>query len=156
MAASDTSSYAFATDADAAMRAVRTSWEQDGRCIVVIAGPADAAQDVAQQVGRALDLNLHAADLKNLLGDRLAQTRGALREHFDAAQEQAALLVFTHVDLLMDDPDEQAERDSDALTAVDYLFQRAESFEGVVALCIEETDHVRWARAYPVDVVLTA
>lgn len=122
---------------------------------MLFAGASDVqCKEALGALAAETEFNLHQVDLKNLISERPVETRGNLREMFDAASEDAAVLFFMHADAFFDQPAEM-EADDDALTPVDYLFERVESYHGVVIVCLRRTSRLeRVHRAAPFDVVV--
>lgn len=133
----------------------RTVREEGRARRILFAGASDEqAQQALATFTTESSFNIHQFDLRNLIADRPAATRGNVRETFDAAGEEAAVLFLNHGDAFFDQPAD-AEADDDALTPVDYLLDRIESFRGIVVLCLRSAEHRARAREAAVfDVIV--
>lgn len=114
---------------------------EQGECMAVLLAGGNE-RDVQQLLGdvtEAASHSVHQFDVRKLVGERAIQTQGNLREVFDSTSGEAAILVFEHVDALVQGSDEapQAEtpnEDDDTLRPIDYLFDRIHAYAGVVVL----------------------
>lgn len=109
------------------------------RSLLLAGGTEEDVQQLLADVSEATTLSVHQVDARRLMGERGIQTQGNLREVFDSTTGDSAVLVFNHLDVLLQDEDEapQAEtptEDDDTLRPIDYLFDRIDACSGAVVL----------------------
>ena len=132
--------------------------DEEGNGITVLFFEASDEEKTAALealVEAAGGINMHQVDLEPLIAERAEVTQGGVRETFDAAGEGAALLFLKNGDTFFDQAEEET-AEEDALTPVDYLLQRMESYKGLVVLSLADPTHLQRTReATPVDLVVT-
>jgi hypothetical protein len=114
------------------------------------------------------ELNLHRFKVPNLIGEGLKETQGHLREAFDHADEDAAVLFFDEADVLLDpsqgrpdatpetDEDEkerQKEEEKDAALS-DYFFDRVEAYPGASIICFSSPQFIDRLEGHDADVIV--
>lgn len=124
----------------------------DGATLLLV-GDDDACGEALTAVTRLRANDVHRVDLTAVADDRPHVAQGVLREKFDSAAETNATLFFEHADALF----AAARREGaapDAFTRLDYLFQRAEAYAGLVVLCLRDRAHVPADRTFDAVVEL--
>lgn len=140
----------------------------EGMIFLLVGASQEEKQEVLTKLSAPGELNLHRFKVPNLVGDRLVETQGNLREAFDHADEDAAVLFFDEADVLLDGsgdrnepaPEtkkekkkaERAEQEDAALS--DYFFDRVENYPGVAAVCFSEEGYVDRLEGHGADVIV--
>lgn len=133
----------------------------EGMIFLFVGASKEEKQEGLTAVSAGDELNLHRFKVPNLLGDRLVETQGYLREAFDHADEDAAVLFFDEADVLFDGPDatgqpegaEQKAGEQDAALS-DYFFDRVEAYPGVAIVCFSSPRYVSRLEGHDADVVV--
>ncbi len=128
---------------------------QEGRgyCVVFAGSNGTRKKEgVADLMDRAA-LNVHRFKVPPLVRPRYIETQGNLREVFDKAGYDPALLCFDDAEALFTLPAEE-NASEDALTPADYFFQRVEAFPGVVLLCLDSAADLPRTPDDTIDVIV--
>ena len=125
----------------------------DGMVCLFVGASHEEKQEGLTKVSASQELNLHRFRVPNLIGERLVETQGHLREAFDHAGEDAAVLFFDEADVLLDPTDaEDADEDDAALS--DYFFDRVEAHHGVSIVCFSSNEYADRLEGHDADVVV--
>jgi hypothetical protein len=116
---------------------------EGGVNVLFIGGNREAMQELVTLLADYSGLNVHRINVAGLVGDRANQTRGNLREAFDNAKENAAILVLDHAgEMLAEVETREGSPEEGAHTGSDYLFQRVEAFKGICILQVADSAYV--------------
>lgn len=118
----------------------------DGATVLLV-GDDDACGEALTAVTRHRPNDVHRVDLTAVADEPPHVAQGVLREKFDSAAETNASLFFEHADAVFAAALRETE-DPDAFTRLDYLFQRAEAYKGLVVLCLRDRTHAPADRAF--------
>lgn len=125
-----------------------------GMVFLFVGASQEEKQEALTKLSAPGHLNLHRYGVPNLIGERLVDTQGNLREAFDASDEDAAVVFFDEADVLLD-PSHDAEADADDAALSDYFFDRVEAYPGVAVVCFSSQEYVDRLEADGADVVVT-
>lgn len=130
--------------------------EKKGMRILLAGASEEQQEQVLLELLRTSDLATHQIDLSTLVSETREGTQGNLREMFDNAQMESSLLFFREADAFFEAVDRhEAGSGEDTLTAIDYLFQRMDAYEGAVVLCLAHPAYLARAREHaPLDLVV--
>jgi hypothetical protein len=144
------------TSFDEAVQQIKVDEEGAGATVVFFGAADEDKQAALNALAKAAEgLTIHQVDLEPLVAERAEVTQGSVRETFDAAGEGRALLYLNNGDAFFDQ-EQEVDAEEDALTPVDYLLQRMESFKGIVVLSLADPTHLQRTRdATPIDLVVT-
>jgi len=164
------SSVSYGTDGfDRAVDRVGDALRSGGGIVFLFVGASkEEKQEALMKISDKDDLNLHRFKVPTLIGERLVETQGNLREAFDHADEDAAVLFFDEADVLLDrardrgEPAPQTEEEADAeqkadqedAALSDYFFDRVEAYPGVSIVCFSGPQYVGRLEGHDADVVV--
>lgn len=123
-----------------------------GVIFLFVGASKEEKQEGLTKLSAAEELNLHRFKVPNLVGGRLVETQGHLREAFDHADEDAAVLFFDDADVLFDPDGEQGDDDTPALS--NYFFDRVEAYPGVAVVCFSAPRYVDRLEGHGADVIV--
>ena len=124
-----------------------------GKVFLFVGASDEQKREGLAKVSADDGLNIHQFKVPNLMGERLVETQGNLRETFDHADEDAAVLFFDEADVLLDPSrDEKADEEDAALS--NYFFDRVTSYPGVCIVCFSSSRYVDRLEGHDVDVVV--
>lgn len=133
----------------------------DGIVLLFVGASEEQRQEGLTRVSAQDELNLHRFRVPNLIGERLVETQGNLREAFDHADEDAAVLFFDEADILFDtsldleaDPEEQEKSEQEGIALSNYFFDRVEAYPGVSIVCFSSPQYVNRLEEHTPDVVV--
>ena len=125
-----------------------------GMVFLFVGASQEEKQEALTKLSAPDRLNLHRYRVPNLIGERLVETQGHLREAFDASDEHAAIVFFDEADVLLD-PSHDANADEDDAALSDYFFDRVENYPGVAVVCFSSQEYVGRLEGHGADVVVT-
>jgi AAA+ superfamily predicted ATPase len=125
-----------------------------GMIFLFIGASQEQKQEALTKLSAPDRLNLHQYGVPNLIGERLVETQGHLREAFDTSDEDAAVIFFDEADVLLDSSHADA-ADADDAALSDYFFDRVESYPGVAVVCFSAPEYVGRLEGHGADVVVT-
>jgi len=143
-------SEAFEQAVDGIDEAIRSG---EGVAFFFVGASQEEKQEGLMRLSTPQELNLHRFRVPNLLGERLVETQGHLREAFDHADEGAAVLFFDEADVLFDPSYAEKAGEEDAALS-DYFFDRVEAYPGVAIVCFSSQEYVDRLEGHGADVVV--
>ena len=107
-----------------------------GGCLLVV-GEGDARHLALGRLAETLHVPYFQIPLDTLYSDRPSTMLAGLREAFDGTSAPASVLCFDYAGVTIARLNGGA-ADESHLTAVDYLFERARHFQGLVVICVRD------------------
>jgi len=128
---------------DAVRRAAQPSAEAALAPLLFVGPPGKGKTTAAEALASEHSLDLYRVDLGSVVSKWIGETEKNLRQIFDAAEQAGAILLFDEADALFgrrsDRKDAHDRRES---FDVNYLFQRLESYPGIVIVMVNSVDDI--------------
>lgn len=127
--------------------------EGSGMSFLFLGASQEQKEEALSAIGEYDDLNVHQFKVPQLIGERMMETQGNLRESFDNAGEDAAVLFFDEADVLLDASyAEDADEEDTALSS--YFFERLSAYLGVAIACFSSPQSLPPMDDHEADVVV--